>query len=182
MRNSEKLKWMSDTDLIDQLASAPGNSPNRKIKVAVTEQDCKDANPGRPLSCAISLAVRRAFPTATYACTRRNRMTITIAHRYLHFEVNDKSDRFIDRLDQLLEPDPTTLHFQLIDVRKVPRQSPERKAQINAARRKRAEEGRPDQTYRSDPLRMRTTKTAKEKARVELRAAIEKAKRDAEAA
>jgi hypothetical protein len=179
MRNAEKLKWMSDQDRIDQLVSTPGNSPLRRIKVSVTEQDCKDANPGRPMSCAISLAIRRAFPTATYACTRRNRMTVTVARRYLHFEVNDRSDRFIDRLDQLMEPDPTTLHFHLIDVKKVKQQSDERKAQINVARAKRRGEGRPDKTYHSDPLRMRTTKTAKEKAKAELRAAIERAKRAA---
>jgi hypothetical protein len=179
MRNAEKLQWMSQTELIDQLAVAPGNSPSRRIKVQVTAQDCKDANPGRPMSCAISLAMRRAFPTSTYACTRRNRLTVTIARRYLHFEVNDKSDRFIDRLDQLMRPDPTILNFLLVDVKKVKTQSEERKAKINVARKTRAEEGRPDKTYHSDPLRMRTTKSAKEKAKAQLRAAIERAKRAA---
>jgi hypothetical protein len=179
MRNAQKLHWMSETDLIDQLAITPGNSPLRRIEVAVTEKDCKDANPGRPMSCAISLAMRRAFPAASYACTRRNRLTVTIAKRYLHFEVNDKSDRFIDQLDQLREPNPTTLHFHLVEVKKVAQHSPERKAQINEARNKRRADGRPDKDYNGNPLRMRTMKSAKDKAKAHLRAAIERAKRNA---
>jgi hypothetical protein len=175
MRNAEKLRWMSEQELIDQLASMPGNSPLRRLRVEVTKDDCKHSNPGHPLSCAISVAMRRVLPTASFVCTRHNRMTVTIGKRYLHFEVNDRSSNFIKRFDELVEVSPAILTFRLVDVGKVKQHSPERKAQINAARNKRREEGRPDKAYHSAPLRLRTTKSAK----AEIKAAIERAKRGA---
>lgn len=178
MRKTEKLRWMRETDLIDQLAHMPGDSPLRKLKVEVTEDDCRNGNPGHPMSCAISVALRRAFPEATYACTRHDNLTVTIARRYLHFHISRKASGFIDRFDQGAAK-PTMLELRLVDVKRVKTQSEERKAAINIARKKRAEEGRPDKTYYSDPLRMRTTKSAKEKAKAQLKAAIERAKRDA---
>jgi hypothetical protein len=178
MRKAEKLRWMRETDLIDQLAAKPGNSPIRKLIVEVTEDDCRKGNPGHPMSCAISVALRRAFPEATYACTRHDNLTVTIARRYLHFHMSRKASGFIDRFDQGAA-EPTVLELHLVDVKKVKQQSEERKVQINVARDRRAQEGRPDKTYYSDPLRMRTTKSAKEKAKAELRLAIDRAKRAA---
>lgn len=158
---------MRETDKIDQLSHLPGDDPARKIAVYVSAEDCKNGRPGHPMSCAISLALRRMFPEASYACTTKTGITVTIARRYLHFHLDRKTAHFIERFDRLKEPQPGTLALQLVDVKKVEQATEARKAQINEARNKRRAEGRPDRAYTGAPERLRimmeakrTTKTA----------------------
>jgi hypothetical protein len=132
----------------------------KTLKVAPTDEDCERSNPGRPMSCAVSTAVRRMFPAASFVCTKHNCLTVTINGRYLHFALSNKGSRAIDDFDAR-GTKPPPLSFTLFDVRPITQISDTRKQQINAARQKRVAEGRPDKTYRSDPLRMRTTKLAK---------------------
>ena len=111
------------------------------------------------MSCAVSTAIRRMMPEASYVCTKHNGLTVTINGRYLHFAQSNKGSQAIRAFDEKkVRPPPLT--FVLFNVRLVPKQSNERKEQINEARRKRAAEGRPDKTYVGDPLRLRTAKSA----------------------
>lgn len=181
---NEKLRWMSEAELIDKLKKLPGDSSLRTLNVVVTGEDCNNKKRGHPMSCAISSAVKRLLPQATYVCTKPNCLTITVDGRYLHFFMNDKAMACVEAFDQGRLKTPISLNFPLVSVDEVAKPSNERKEQINAARRKRVAEGRPDKPSNPlPPMRLRTVKFAKNKSEAdELRAAIEKAKRDAEAA
>jgi hypothetical protein len=183
-KTNEKLRWMSEAELIDQLKKMAGDSSLRTLNVSVTGADCDDKKRGHPMSCAISTAVKRMLPQATRVCTKPNCLTVTVDGRYLHFFINDKSSQAIEAFDQGRLKTPVNLTFPLVSVGDVEKQSNERKEQINEARRRRAEEGRPDKPSKPlPPMRLRTVKFSKDKAKKdEIRAAIEKAKRDAEAA
>ncbi|HEY1881362.1 MAG TPA: hypothetical protein VGG68_15655 [Caulobacteraceae bacterium] len=177
----EKLRLMLNSAEAQERLSTLGSDGlfTRPLKVTVTADDCRDKNRGHPLSCAISMAVRRILSDASYACSRHDGLTVTVSGHYLHFKVNRKASRAIQDFDEGKLKTPITLTFPLEGVSEVAKLTPERKQQINAARQKRAAEGRPDKTYsKRPPLRMRNVKAAKD----ELRAAIDKAKRDAEAA
>jgi hypothetical protein len=183
-KTNEKLRYMTEAELIDQLKKLPGDSSLRTLNVTVTGQDCDDRKRGHPLSCAISTAVKRMLPQATRACTKPNCLTVTVDGRYLHFFMNDKAMACVEAFDQGRLKTPMNLSFPLVSVAEVPKASNERKEQINAARRKRIEEGRPDKPSKPlPPMRLRTVKYTKAVTEAdELRAAIEKAKRDAKAA
>lgn len=183
-RTNEKLRWMSEAELIDQLKKMAGDSSLRTLNVNVTGADCNEKGRGHPMSCAVSTAVKRMLPQATYVCTKPNCLTVTVDGRYLHFFINDKAAQAIEAFDQGRLRTPVNLSFPLVSVGEVQKSSNERKERINAARRKRAEEGRPDKPSKPlPPMRLRTVKFAKNKNEAdELRAAIEKAKRGAEAA
>jgi hypothetical protein len=159
MRKPKLADYMSDLELIEQLKELPLSSPLRMLTVKVTNDDCHDEARGHPTKCAVSTALRRILPKATYACTKHNGVTITINSYYCHFAQSNKGSHTIDDFDQRRFK-PTALMLQLTDIRAVQKASSERKEQINEARRKRASEGRPDKTYKGDPLRMRMAKSA----------------------
>jgi hypothetical protein len=154
-----KLEWMTEEELIEQLKALPMDSSLRMLKVAVTDDDCERSRPGHPTSCAVSTAVRRMLPKASYVCTKHHGLTVTINGRYLHFAQSNKGSQAIRAFDER-KVRPPALTFTLFNVRPVPKQSKERKEQINEARRKRAAEGRPDKIYIGEPLRLRIAKTA----------------------
>jgi hypothetical protein len=155
-----KLEWMSSEELIAQLKNLPMDSSLRVLKVAVTNDDCERSNPGRPTSCAVSTAVRRMLPKASYVCTKHHGLTVTIAGSYLHFAQSNKGSQAIRAFDEK-KARPPALTFTLFHIKRVPKQSNERKEQINEARRRRAAEGRPDKIYEGEPLRLRTAKIAR---------------------
>ena len=156
-----KLEWMSDAELITRLKTVPMDSDLRRLKVAPTDDECARSNPGRPTTCAISTAVRGMLPQASYVSTRHHGLTITIAGYYLHFAQSSKGSQAIRDYDEK-NVKPPACTFTLFNIQPVRKQSAERKAQINAARKQRRAEGRPDKEYAGNSLRMRTVKTAKQ--------------------
>lgn len=158
MRKPKLADAMSEIEQIDQLKDLPLSSPLRMLTVKVMNEDCHDDARGHPTKCAVSTALRRILPKATYACTKHNGVTITINGHYFHFAQSNKGSHTIDDFDRRRFK-PTALLLQLTDIRPVSKATNERKEQINEARRRRAKEGRPDKTYTGDPLRLRTAKS-----------------------
>lgn len=166
--------WLREQEKIDQLSSFPLASHALVFKVPMIHEDCKRGKPGYPTKCAIAVAIKRLLPEAKFACVRGDKISVTIAQRYIHFYVGGKAASFIRRFDEGGGVEPKTFRFKVTDVAKVPEHTDERKRQINLARNMRRAEGRPDKVYHYDPQRLRTTKDAKAK--------VKASKRDAEAA
>lgn len=178
MPRKRVLGQMNETELLNELEKLPIKTNLRTLKVVVTDDDCRRSNPGHPLSCAVSTAVRRMLPKASYVCTKHHGLTVTIGGRYLHFAQTNKGSQTIRAFDEQKIKPPTTLTFQLFGVSLVrkPNDPDKRKQQINEARKKRRAQNRADKNYDLNPLRMRTAMSAK----AEIRAAIARAKRGAE--
>jgi len=123
---------------------------NKKVRCYVTKQMIEDAKCGDPNKCMIKLAVAKGIngpglyikvDSTGVAITRRNDRR---EKAFLPRVVVNNMVRF-DNNKESVTPFSFTLHF--IPTTRVSKSSAERKAQVNAARRKRKENGRPDKKY-----------------------------------
>ena len=153
-----------------------------RVRLEPTEKECAEGIPGSERHCQYALDMRRQFPTAKGCLVRPHLVTLTDQGFYWHYTVPNKAAHKIMDHDggaPVRSNANVAITLKLADIASTTKTTAARKAQINAARAKRKEEGRPDRVYpQSTRVRMaKAFKAAKAKAKAKTAQARAKAAR-----
>jgi hypothetical protein len=122
---------------------------NKKITVAVRREHIDEGKCGDPNHCMIKLAVADAIGIANgYVRVDATGVSITRRKDYRERAFLPKPAlRAMLEFDRKKEVEPFTINLTFLPTTRVAKTSPERRAQVNAARAQRKAEGRPDKKY-----------------------------------